>query len=151
MHFLLTNSRCFSWSAVFSWLNWEQYMFELIVQFCRRSYSKQRIPFQSHHIHNFIFFELKPWPLVWLVVGSFCLPHGLFCSILLYSIHFSSPVTICFKNGMFSLCLMKHFIMHVEIWSKKVFYHLTYVESKHQSDQCSQTSANGFLCLIWKF
>ena len=32
--------------------------------------------------------------------GSLCLPHDLFSSTLLYSIHFSLPVTICFKNGM---------------------------------------------------
>ena len=45
--------------------------------------------------------------------GSFYLPHFLFCSTLLYSTHFSSPVTICFKNGMFSLCFSRE--LHMEI------------------------------------
>ncbi|CAN0452797.1 unnamed protein product [Rangifer tarandus platyrhynchus] len=30
--------------------------------------------------------------------GSFHLPHNLFHSTLLYSIHFSLPITVCFKN-----------------------------------------------------
>ena len=29
--------------------------------------------------------------------------HDLFCSTLLFNIHFSVPITICFKNGMFLL------------------------------------------------
>ena len=36
MHFLLTNSRCFS-SSGFSWSNWEQYLLELIFWFSTRS------------------------------------------------------------------------------------------------------------------
>ena len=37
MHFLLTNSGRFSWSAAYHWSNWEQYLLELIVWFSRRS------------------------------------------------------------------------------------------------------------------
>ena len=37
----------------------------------------------------------EDWSLV-LLMGSFPLPHDLFCSTLLYSIPFISPVTICF-------------------------------------------------------
>ena len=49
------------------------------------------------------------------------------------SIHFSSPVTICFKNGMFSLRLSRE--SRAEIWSRSFFSpRLTYVEPKHQSD-----------------
>ena len=68
--------------------------------------------FQSHHIHNFTLFG---WRSAFGVVsgGSFCLPHDLVCSTLLYSIHFSSPVTICFKNGTFSLCFSRE--LHMEI------------------------------------
>ena len=37
MRFLLTDSRCFSSSAAFSWSKWKQYLLELIVWFSRRS------------------------------------------------------------------------------------------------------------------
>ena len=71
---------------------------------------------QSYHIYTIIVFE---WRLAFDVVGSslFCLPHDLLCSILLYSIHLSSPITICFKNGMFSLCLSRE--SQIEIQSKR--------------------------------
>ena len=69
--------------------------------------------------------------------GSFHLPHGLFHSTLLYRTTFSSPVTICFKNGTFSLCSSRQ--SHAEIRSRKVFgfvffFCLTSVESKYQSN-----------------
>ena len=48
--------------------------------------------------------------------GSFQLPHDPFLSTLLYGIHFSSPITVCFKNGTFSLHLSREF--HVEIGSE---------------------------------
>ena len=69
--------------------------------------------------------------------GSFHLPHDLFRSTLLYRTTFSSPVTICFKNGTSSLCSSRQ--SHVEIWSRKVlglffFFCLTSVESKYQSN-----------------
>ena len=102
MHFLLTNSRCFSSSDAFSWSNWEQYLLELIIRFSRRS-------FQSHHISFF------GWRLAFGAIagGSFSLPQDLFYSILLYSIHFSSPGMICFKHSTFSLHLSRE--SHEEI------------------------------------
>ena len=63
-------------------------------------------------------------PLMWLAVVHFTC---LFYSKLFYSTHFSSPVTVCFKNGMFLLCLSGELL--VEIWSRK-FFRLTYVEPK---------------------
>ena len=72
-----------------------------------------RAPFLSH-IYIILFFG---WRLAFGVVGggSFCLSHSLFCSTSLYNIHFSLPITICFKNGTFSLCLSRE--LHVEIRS----------------------------------
>ena len=55
---------------------------------------------QSHHIHNITFFGWRP-SFGAVGGGSFHLPHDLFCSALLYSIHFSLPITICLKNGTF--------------------------------------------------
>ena len=50
--------------------------------------------------------------LLWMKTSLWCswwwlclLPHDLFHSLLLYKIHFLSPVTVYVKNGMFSLCL----------------------------------------------
>ena len=51
--------------------------------------------------------------------GLFHLPHDLFYSTLLYNIHFSLPITICCKNGTFSLCLSRE--SHVEIWLRRFF------------------------------
>ena len=80
--------------------------------------------------------------------GSFRLPHDPFRSTLLYSIHFSSPVTICFKNRTFSLRFSRE--LHAEIWSEG-FFRLTYVEPKHQSESHNQAGANDFHRLIWIF
>ena len=65
----------------------------------------------GHYIHNTLF----GWRLAFGVVGggSLHLPHVLFCSTLLYNIHFSSSVTNRFKNGTFS---------HAEIWSRSSFF-----------------------------
>ena len=41
-----------------------------------------------------------------LAFGAFGLPHDLFCSTLLYIL--SSPVTICFKNGLFHYISVKN-------------------------------------------
>ena len=102
---------------------------------------------QSHDIHNIAFFGLRS---AFGVVGggSFRLPHDLFHSTLLYSIHLSSPVKICFENGTFSLCLSRE--LHAEIWSR-TFFHLTNVESKPQSDSHNQAGANDSQRLIWIF
>ena len=39
--------------------------------------------------------------------SSFCLPHDLFCSPLLYNTHFALPDTISLKTRMLLLCLSK--------------------------------------------
>ena len=44
------------------------------------------------------------WMKTKVGVGSFCLPHDLFHSILLYSTHFSLPVIICFFFKFFFIC-----------------------------------------------
>ena len=132
MCFLLTNSGRSSSSAAFSWSNWRQYLLELIVWF-----SGRRTPFQSHHIHNITFFGWR-WAFGVVCGGSFRLPHNLFPSTLLYSIHFSSPVTICFKNGMFSLLFSRE--SQAEIQSTRFF-----------SDEHYQAGANDFQHLIWIF
>ena len=64
--------------------------------------------------------------LLWVKTGIWCgwwwficLTHDIFHSILLYSIHFSSPVTICLKNRTLLLCFSRE--SHVEIWSRRLF------------------------------
>ena len=74
--------------------------------------------------------------------GLFHLPHDLFHSTLLYNIHFSLPITICCKNGTFSLCLSAE--SHVEIWLRWVFFCLTYVAPIYQNNENNQVSANDF-------
>ena len=91
---------------------------------------------------------LLGWRPVFDVVGggSFHLPQDLFCSTLLYSLRFSLPITICFKNGMFLLRLSREFHMEIQLR-----FHLTYMEPKHESDEHNQASANDFQHLIWIF
>ena len=36
-------------------------------------------------------------------------------------------------------------------YDQEGFFHLTYVEAKHQSDSHTQAGANDFQCLIWMF
>ena len=64
--------------------------------------SYQRTPFQSHHVQNVSFLG---WTSDFGAVGGgpLHLPNDLFYVTLLYSIHFLSTVTVCFKNGTFSL------------------------------------------------
>ena len=114
MHFLFTNSGCFSSSAAFSWSDWEQYLLELILCSSRRSSWKRTI-FQSHHLHNITFFG---WRADFGVVdsGSFHFPHSLLHSTLWSRVHFSSPITIYFKNGMLSLYFSRE--SHAEIQSR---------------------------------
>lgn len=66
--------------------------------------------------------------------GSFCLSPVFFHSALLYSIHFSLSITICFKNGTFPLYFSKDsLICGNSVKEVFLFLFLTYVES-NQSD-----------------
>ena len=51
--------------------------------------------------------------------GSFLLLCDLFHSPLLYSIHFSLHITICFRNGAFPLHISRE--SHEELWSRRFF------------------------------
>ena len=109
MHFLLTNSGCFLSSAAFSWSNWEKYL-ELTVWFPEEAHNRG-----LHSNPTIYTASLFGWRPAFGVVGggSFYFLHDLLHFTLLYSIHFSSPVTIYFNNGMFSLCLSREW--HAEI------------------------------------
>ena len=77
--------------------------------------------------------------------GSLQVLHNLLHSTLVDSIFFSSPITICFKEGMFLLHFSRE--SHAEIQSSSFCF--TYVEPKHQSNEHNQTGANDFKHLIW--
>ena len=114
MWFLLTNSGHFLMSAAFSWSHWEQYLLELF-GFQKELIIEDSLPIPPYIQHHLL------WRPAFGVVGSgsFHFDHDLFCSPVLYSIHFPSTITICFKNKMFSLCFSRE--SHAEIWSKRVF------------------------------
>ena len=61
--------------------------------------------------------------------GSFHLPHNLFCSTLLYNIHFSSPVTFALKQDIFHYVSLEN---HIWKYAQEGFFRLTYAEPKHQ-------------------
>ena len=58
-------------------------------------------PYTQHHL---LWMQTSLW---YVCGGSFRLAHDPFHSTRFYSIHFSSPVTICFKSGIFSLLLSR--------------------------------------------
>ena len=79
--------------------------------------------------------------------GSFHLLHDLFHPTFLHSLHFSSTVTICFKNGRFPSCLSKE--LHVEIQSR--FYSLNLCGIQTSKRLTYQLGGNDFRYLIWTF
>ena len=117
MRFLLTNSRCFSLSAAFSWSNWEQYLLELIIL---QQELIKRTPIPPHIKHQLLW--MKTGLQVWLVVVHFAcltissLPHHCTVSIFHHPIRFVlktehfyylSLENCMWKDGQegFSLCL----------------------------------------------
>ena len=117
MCFLLTNTGRFSSSTAFSWSNWEQYLLELIILVFQKELKiEDALPIPPYTQHHLLWLKTSLWCGWWWFIR---LPHGLFHSTLLYSIHFSLPVTICFKNVAFSLCLSRE--SHAEIWSRRFF------------------------------
>ena len=94
------------WSSIaFSLSNLEPYLLEIINWFSRRSHNRRLPPIPPYTQHHLLC--MKTSLGFHLLGGSFCLPHNIFTSTLLYTTHCSSPVTICFKNRMFSLCLSR--------------------------------------------
>ena len=124
------------WSSTCNWLVlWKKVIIE----------DSLPIPLYTHHS-----------TLAYGVVGSgsFHLSHNLFHPTLLYTIHFSSPIAIYFKNEMLLLCLRNK--LYAEMPSRRflfyfIFFHLTCVEPKHQSDWWNQAGTNDFQGLIWIF
>ena len=124
-HFLLTNSGCFSSSAAFSLsravlvgVNHLVFLKELLIED-----SLSIPPYTQRHL---LWVKTGLWCVWWWLI---LLASQLLHSTLLFSIHFSLPVTINFTNRMFSLHLSRE--SHVEIWLRRYFF--TYMEPKHQS------------------
>ena len=84
---------------------------------------------------------------MWLLVHFVC--STIFHFTLLYSIHFSSSITICFEKQHF--CYISVEKLYAEILSGKFFFCFSYVEPKHQSDQHNQNGTKDFQRLIWIF
>ena len=95
--------------AVFVGINHLVFLKELIIED-----SIAIPPYTQHHL---LWMRTGFW--LWLVLVHFTCPQSiLFHSIVQYP--FSSPVTICFKNGMFLLRLSGE--LRAEIWSRRVFF-----------------------------
>ena len=142
MHFMLTNSGCFLLSGVFSWSNWEQYLLGLIPWFSGRS-SLLILPCTQHHL---LWMKISVWrDWSWFIL---LVPWSLLFHIIVQYPQYSLPITICFINETFLL----YFSRESQAKIRSRFFHLTYVEPKHQSDQCNQVGANDFqhlICIFW--
>ena len=131
-----------SLSTAFSWSNGKQYLLELSFGFMEGTpLIEDSFPIPPHTQHHVSLEE--DWPLVGS--GSFYLPHNLFHSTLLCSIHFLSPITICFKSKTFSLCLSRE--SHIEIlpW----FFSLTWnpdIKAINITKLVQMTFSAGFGC-----
>ena len=121
MHFLLTNSGQFLLSTAFIW---ELYLLGLF-GFTEGAHNRG-LPSNST-IYTTSSSLDDDWPSV-VGGGSFRLLCDLFHSTLLYSIHFSLHITICFRNGAFPLHISRE--SHEELWSRRFFL----------LNSCTQTS-----------
>ena len=143
MCFLLTNSRRFL-SDAFSWSNWEQYLLELIVWFSRGAHNRGLPSNPTIYTTSPSLDEDRP--LVWLVIVHFAcptissVPHC--CTV--HTFH-STPQFIL-KPECFHYFLVEN---RMRKYGQEGFFHLTYVEPKHQSNSHNQAGANDFQCLIW--
>ena len=100
--FLLTNSGGFFVKCCF-WLVWLGAVGIYRLVFWKELIIEDSFPIPPYTQHHLLWMKTTLWSSVG--GGSFLLLHNLFHSTLLHSIHFSSPVTICLKNGTFSLHL----------------------------------------------
>ena len=109
LHYPHGRRRC-----LFCWLIPDTFRVKCGVQ----SVSRGAIPVGIHHLvfqkelileNSILIPPCTQYHFLWMKIGAFGVVHGgsfhlpceLFHSTLLYSIHFSSPVTICFKNRAF--------------------------------------------------
>ena len=86
-----------------------------------------------------------------VIGGLFCLPNNFFLSVWLYSIHFSSPITTCFKVEHFHYVYVKNHLQKYDQEGSPTSPSLIYLEQKHQSVEHNQAGANDFQYLIWIF
>ena len=98
---LLINSTCFLLSAAISWSNWRCTYWNSSFGFPKGAHNRE-LP-SKPTIYKTSPSLNKDWPLVvgwwWFILLA---PWSFFYSILLCSIDFSLPITVCFKNG--TLC-----------------------------------------------
>ena len=114
----LTNSRCFSLSAAFSWSNWEQYLLEWKIWLSRGSHNR------GLHSNLTIYTTSssldEDWPLVcFMVVHFICsmnssIPH--YCTVST----FHCPSQFVWKNGTFSLHFSRE--SHAKIRFQRFFW-----------------------------
>ena len=100
---LLINSKCFLLSAAISWSNWRCTYWNSSFGFPKGAHNRE-LP-SKPTIYKTSPSLNKDWPLVvgwwWFILLA---PWSFFYSILLCSIDFSLPITVCFKNGIFLMC-----------------------------------------------
>ena len=123
-------------NAPFSWLIGSSTCWNCL-NFPKEVIIEDSLPIPLHAQYHLLWMKTS---LCLVAGGSFHLTHDLFHSTLLYSIQFSLPVTICFKNRyFFHLSKESH-----GICGQESFYRLTHVECIHsrmhtmQSDKQNQ-------------
>ena len=146
MHFLFTNSGCFSSSAAFGWSNWEQYLLELIL--CSSRGAHKRGPSSNPTIYTTSPSLDEDQTLVWLTVVHFICPT-------ISSIPHYCLVSTFHRLSQFILKMeCFHYISvenHMWKYGQDGFSCLPYVQPKHQKDEYNQADKNDFQYLIWIF
>ena len=129
--FLLTNSGYFSLSAAYSWSNWEQYLLELIVWFSGRVIriiSHNYLPVPPYIQHHLLQTKAGLWYVCWWFISlvPWSLPFHIIVQYPLFITHHN----LFLKRNVF--IMFKYKIM----WGImiKIFFRLTFVDPKQQSD-----------------
>ena len=120
--FLWTNSRCFSSNAAFSRSNWAVLIRINCLVFQKKLIKRGLPPNSTINTASPPLDEDQP--LVWFIqVHS---PHNLFCSTLLYSIHFTARHNLFLKTEQFHYVSVEY---HMQKYGQESFS-ATYVEPK---------------------
>lgn len=136
-----------------------QYIFKLIIWLFSRSIKKHFSPVPPNRDHYLLFLDISfwyPWTDLLLLI------HDYLHLILLYTIHFSSPVMICFRNGSFFSCFNRKLEMVIQktkpIPLKTCGIWVSSFETKPNCFKCSWTvdkvnqsnlSSYYAICFVW--
>ena len=119
-------------SAAFSWSKWKQYLIGIYsLVFWKKFIIENSLPIPPYTQHHLLWMKTSLWCGWWWFISLAPRSHA-FYIIEKYPL-FSSPITICFKNRMFSLhlsresyvdlfCSLVYFVHYIPLVSEIIWY-----------------------------